>query len=89
MSKPPFDCAPIPDIGRSPAACRWQVVLSLQEIDANGNNSQRDQIPWVRGLNFTATELALNDRLSIKLAYQEGPDTKDRWWMKSNSSPRS
>lgn len=38
---------------------------SLQELDVEGNKIGRDQIPWEWTLYFTATELALNDTLTI------------------------
>ena len=42
---------------------------SLQELDEEGAKIGRDLIPWAWGLDFTATELAYNDGLTIEPDY--------------------
>lgn len=42
---------------------------SLQELDEEGAKIGRDLIPWDWGLDFTATELAYNDALTIEPDY--------------------
>jgi hypothetical protein len=49
---------------------------SLQEVDAEGNKIDRDQIPWEWTLYFTATELALSDTLKIEPDYGSDDDSK-------------
>lgn len=39
---------------------------SLQEIDADGKKVGNDQVPWPHALYFTATELVLQDKLSVR-----------------------
>ncbi|WP_439634678.1 hypothetical protein [Glycocaulis sp.] len=42
---------------------------SLQELDEEGAKVGRDLVPWVWGLDFTATELVYNDGLTIEPDY--------------------
>lgn len=50
---------------------------SLQELDAEGKKIGADQIPWDWTLNFTATELALQDEFEIGQDY-ESDDTEKK-----------
>ncbi|MFK0691577.1 hypothetical protein ACFX5Q_25740 [Mesorhizobium sp. IMUNJ 23033] len=47
---------------------------SLQELNADGKQVGRDQIPWIWTLSFTASELTLRDTIAIKPSYPDDPE---------------
>jgi hypothetical protein len=62
---------------------------AIQEVDAQGKQIGRDQIPWDRMLYFTATSCVLGDHSEIKSRLQRDEAASAPPVMRSPSAPPS